>query len=56
MKPSPSGETNGSPASQEIPRIVSNPNVHHRINMNPPNAPILSQTYPRHASHPISWR
>jgi hypothetical protein len=41
MKPTPAWETNRSPASQEILRILWNPNVHHSVYNSPPHVPIL---------------
>jgi hypothetical protein len=42
MEQSPSWEANWSSATQEIPRILWNPKVHHRIHNSPPPVPILS--------------
>jgi hypothetical protein len=42
MEQSPSWEANWSAASQEIPRILWNPKVHHRTHKRTPPVPILS--------------
>jgi len=50
MVKSPSWEANWFAASQEIPRISRNPNVHYRTHKRPPTVSILGQPNPLHIS------
>ena len=56
MEQSPSCEANRFSPSQEIPRILWNPEVHYRIYKNPPPVPFLSQLELVHVPHPTFWR
>ena len=58
MMQSPSWEANWFAASQEIPRISRNPNVHYRTHKSPPPVFILGKPNPVHipTSHLLEIR
>ena len=56
MVQSPSWEANWFSASQEIPRILWNLNIHYRLHKCPPPIRTLSQNDPDHALHSTSCR
>jgi hypothetical protein len=49
-------EANSFSASQEIPRILRNLDVHYHIRMSLPPVPVLSQINPVYTLYPTSWR
>ena len=53
---SPFWEANRFYSGQEIPRVLWNPNVHHRIHKSSPPVPFLRQIKQAHARHPTFRR
>ena len=56
MEKSPSWEANRFSASQEISRILWNPNVHYRIYKCLPRAPSWARSIQSMPTHPTTWR
>jgi hypothetical protein len=53
MEQRPSWEANSFSASQQIPRVLWNPEVNYCFHKTPPPVPILSQLNPVHVSIPL---